>query len=427
MEIYDVIIVGAGAAGLLAAGSAAESGGRVLVLEKMKQEGCKIMVTGNGRCNITNNASIKEFIRHIYINGKFVRKALSNFFSDDIISILKQNGVNVKLESSGRYFPESNRSADVLKALLKWVNEKGVEIKCNFKVEKLLIENNEIKGVQANGKKFLSKSVILATGGKSYPATGSTGEGYDMAKKAGHSLINIRPSLVPLETKENYIKILQGISLKDIKASIWINGKKEKEEKGEMLFTHYGLSGPLILILSRYVVDALIAGKKAEVSIDLNPEINEHELDIRLQKKLNENGKKKPGNVFKLWLPSSVVPVFMKLCNIDPEKECHQITSKERKQVRNLLKNFRFQIINYRSFKEAIVTAGGINIDEITSDTMESKLVSGLFFAGEIMDVDAETGGFNLQIAWSTGWLAGKSCMKNKKPGLYPLIYNGNL
>ena len=413
MSKFDVIVVGAGPAGLLAAGRVAELGGNVLILEKMRQEGRKLLITGKGRCNITNDSSIGDFITHVYPNGRFLRNAFSQFFSNDIIKLLHKYGVETSLERGGRYFPASNKSADVLKALLKWVRGLNVEIRCGYRVEKLIVENNAIQGIQANGQQFMARQVILATGGKSYPATGSNGEGYELARRVGHSIEKVRPALVPLETGGDVAQKLQGLNLKNVKAVVWVNDKKRGEDFGEMIFTHFGLSGPIILTLSRIVVDELHKKNKVEVTVDLKPALNEQKLDNRLLRDLNENGKKKISNVFRYWLPATMIPVFFDLLGLDREKECHQISSKERKQIRHLLKNLRFSITNHRSFKEAIITAGGISTNEISSKTMESKLVNGLYFAGEMIDLDAKTGGFNLQIAYSTGWLAGNSCMKN--------------
>ena len=409
MNNYDVIIVGAGPAGLLAAGRAAELGSKVLVLEKMRNEGRKLLITGKGRCNITNNAEIQEFITHVFPNGKFLRNAFSQFFSKDIIELLEKFGVDVTLERGGRYFPTSNKSVDILRALLKWVNELGVEIFTGQRVEKLLVENDKIKGVRANGKVFISEKVILATGGKSYPATGSTGDGYELAKQLGHKIENPIPALVPVETKGSVAQKLQGLNLKNVKAVVWVNGKKAGEAFGEMIFTHFGLSGPIILTLSRIMVKALQNDQKVEITVDLKPTLDEQKLDRRLQRDLNEHGKKQLVNIFRNWLPSSMIPVFIELLELDPDKVCHQVSGKERKQIRHLMKNLRFEVSHNRSFKEAIITAGGILTNEIRPKTMESKIVSGLYFAGEIIDLDAETGGYNLQIAYSTGWLAGNS------------------
>jgi predicted Rossmann fold flavoprotein len=280
-------------------------------------------------------------------------------------------------------------------------------------MEELLTEKATIQGVRANGEIINAPNIILATGGKSYPATGSSGEGFELAKKVGHSIENIRPALVPLETAGNLAQKLQGLNLKNVKAVVWADGKKTGEAFGEMIFTHFGLSGPIILTLSRIVVDELQKGSKVEITVDLKPALDEQKLDNRLIRDLNEHGKKKAGNIFRNWLPASMIPVFIGLLEIDTEKECHQVSSIERKKIRHLLKNLRFTITGHRSFKEAIITAGGIPTSEIHPKTMESKLVTGLYFAGEMIDLDAETGGYNLQIAYSTGWLAGNSCMRS--------------
>ena len=414
MNNFDVIVIGAGPAGLLAAGRAAELGGKVLVLEKMKHEGRKLLITGKGRCNITNDAPISEFIKHIYPNGRFLRNTFSSFFSKDIIKLLEEHGVESTLERGGRYFPASNRSRDVLNALLQWVKNHKVEIRCGYRVEELLVEDNTVIGVKANGKNLLCNHVIMATGGKSYPATGSNGEGYELARHVGHTVVKARPALVPLETKGDLAQKLQGLNLKNVKATVWVNGKKRADDFGEMIFTHFGLSGPIILTLSREVVRELQDKNRVEVSIDLKPALDEQKLDTRLIRDLNEHGNKKLLNIFKLWLPASMITVFVELLNIDTEKECNQVSSKERKQILYLMKNLVFKISNYRSFKEAIITSGGINTKEISQKTMESKIVKGLYFAGEMIDLDAETGGYNLQIAYSTGWLAGNSCMKDR-------------
>ncbi len=413
MNHFDVIVAGAGPAGLLAAGRAAELGNHVLVLEKMSREGSKLLITGKGRCNITNNADISDFIPFVYPNGRFLRTAFSQFYSKDIINLLRDYGVETTLERGGRYFPTSNKAKDVLQALLRWVNELKVEIRLNHKVEKLLIQDNGLQGLIANGQKFTAGHVILATGGMSYPATGSNGEGFELARSLGHTIENLRPALVPLETAGDVAKKLQGLNLKNVKAVVWVNDKKVDEDFGEMIFTHFGLSGPIILTLSRTVVDALQKKNTVEITIDLKPALDEQKLDKRLIRDLNEHGKKQFSNILRYWLPSKLVPVFIELLALDSGKACHQISSKERKQIRYLLKNMRFRITKSRSFKEAIITAGGVTTREISPKTMESKIVKGLYFVGEMIDLDAKTGGYNLQIAYSTGWLAGNSCKKN--------------
>lgn len=411
MSKYDVIVIGAGPAGLLAAGRAAELGGKVLVLEKMRTAGRKLLITGKGRCNITNSAPISEFIKHVFPNGKYLKNAFAQFYNTDIIELLERYGVDVTLERGGRYFPTSNKSFDILNALLTWVNEQNVEIRCNTKVDKLLIEDGAIRGVQAKGETIMADKVIIATGGKSYPATGSTGDGYEMARQARHEVEKAIPALVPLETSGNLAQSLQGLNLKNVNAVIWVDNKKAGEAFGEMLFSIFGLTGPIILSISRIAVKALRKNQKVEITIDLKPALDEQKLDLRLQRDLNEHGKKKIGNIFKFWLPASMVPVFIAELNIDAEKECHQISAKERKKIRFLMKNLPFTVTNSRTFKEAIITAGGVSTKNISPKTMESKNVNGLYFAGEVIDLDAETGGYNLQIAYSTGWVAGNSSM----------------
>jgi predicted Rossmann fold flavoprotein len=415
MKEYDVVVIGAGAAGLIAAGRAAELDGKVLLLEKMERAGRKLLITGKGRCNITNDAPQGDFYDHIYPNARFLKHAFATFFFHDIIRLLEKNGLETVVERGGRVFPATNSSADVVKALLKWVNAGHVEIRYGQRVEHLIISDGQVQGLVVNtgGKSFdlPARKIILCTGGCSYPATGSTGDGHRIAAKAGHSIETPRPALVPVETEGNLAQQLQGLSLKNVKAVVWVNGKKLKEEFGEMLFTHFGLSGPIILSLSRFVVDELLKKNPVEITVDLKPALDEVKLDKRLLRDLDENGKRKLENIFRLWLPSSMIPVFLEELGIDGQKEGHQVNAKERKKILLMMKNFPFRVSGYRSFREAIITAGGIATGEIDSKTMESKLVKNLFFAGEVIDLDADTGGFNLQIAFSTAWLAAQSCM----------------
>jgi len=414
---YDVIVVGAGVSGLLAAGRAAELGANVLVVEKMRRPGIKLLITGKGRCNVTNSDSIEDFMKNVHPNGRFLKHALYNYFSKDIIDLLNNYGVEIDLERGGRYFPSSDKSVDVLNALLEYTKEHRVEFRYNCKVTKFLFNQDSFTGVEIveneQKKQLSAQNVIVCTGGKSYPATGSTGDGYILAKSVGHTIEPPFPALVPIVTKGNLAEQLQGLSLKNINASVWINGKKQTDAFGEMLFTHFGLSGPIILSLSRFIVKELINNSKIELSIDLKYALDNSKLDKRLLRDLNEYGKKQIANIFKLWLPAKLIPVFIRECDIDSTKEGHQITGLERSKIKLLMKDFRFEVIGNRPFKEAIITAGGINTKEIDSKTMQSKLAKNLYFAGEVIDVDANTGGYNLQIAYSTGWLAAESCVSS--------------
>ena len=298
---------------------------------------------------------------------------------------------------------------------MKWVKTGKVDIQYGCRVEKLVVENSRITGIvmDSNGQKIeiAAKKIILCTGGNSYPATGSNGDGYILARSVGHTVVNIRPSLVPLVTSGLLAGKLQGLSLKNVKAVVWVNDKKQREAFGELLFTHFGLSGPIILTLSRFVVDELAQKKKIEISVDLKPALDEQKLDNRLLRDLAEHGRKQMENIFRMWLPSKIIPVFLEITGINPYKEGHQLSGKERREIRLLMKDLRFTVIGHRSFKEAIITAGGVSTSEIDSKTMESKLVKNLYFAGELIDVDADTGGYNLQIAYSTAWLAATSCI----------------
>ena len=411
---YDVIIAGAGAAGLIAAGRAALSGKKVLLLEKMRQPGRKLRITGKGRCNITNSDTIDEFIKHIHPKGRFLKHAFLNFFSKDIIKLFEELGVETVLERGGRIFPKNGSAPDVVRALEKWVKDTNCDIQLNSRLTDLIIENGTAIGVKIrhNGKieSIFSDFVLMCTGGCSYPATGSDGSVFKILKDLGHEIVNLRPSLVPIETAGGLAKSLMGLSLKNVRAVVWVNGKKQAEDFGEMIFTHFGLSGPIILTLSRIAVDALLKGTEVEISIDLKPALDEQKLDKRLQRDLNEHGKKQIENIFKMLLPSKMIPVFLDELKINPGKLANQVSSRERRKIRMLMKDLRFKVTGYRSFDEAIITAGGVSTNEIHSKTMESKLIKNLYFAGEMIDLDADTGGYNLQIAYSTAWLAAGSC-----------------
>ncbi|MEA3448750.1 MAG: NAD(P)/FAD-dependent oxidoreductase [Bacteroidota bacterium] len=409
---YDVVIAGAGASGLVAAIRAAESGASVLVVEKMHKPGRKIRITGKGRCNITNSEELEDFIKKVYPNGKFLYSAFHEFYTWDIIALLEACGVSCKIERGGRYYPESDKGADVANALFKKAKSLGVIFMFETALKKISITNGRLSSVLVSsdaGEQELSCSkCILCTGGKSYPATGSTGDGYRLAEQAGHEIINPLPALVALQTDSPHLPLLVGLKLKNVMAVLQVDGKPVGEEFGELYFTDRGLDGPVVLSLSRFAATALNKGMNCEISLDMKPALDDDKLDHRLQRDMNENGKKNLKNLFKSWLPSQMIPVFFDILDINPDKPAHQVSGSERHAIRKLMKDFRFKLTGTGPWEEAVITAGGINTDEVNPKTLESKKLKGLYFAGEILNLDAETGGYNLQIAWSTGWLAGK-------------------
>jgi predicted Rossmann fold flavoprotein len=415
MKEFDVIVVGAGAAGLMAAGQAAAAGAKTLLLEKMDQPGRKIFITGKFRCNLTNTAPIPEFIDHFGKNGRFLRQAFHRYFSEDLLAFFQTQGVPTIIERGGRVFPKSGQSKDVVQALERWCRSQKVNLKTYAPVDSLVIQDGKIQGVRTPDQEYRAKAVIVTTGGASYPGTGSTGDGYKLARDAAHTIISVHPALVPLVTTGDIAQRLQGLSLRNVAVTLWLNGKKVDQKFGEMLFTHFGVSGPIILTLSRTAVRGLRANQKVALSIDLKSALDELKLDTRLVRDLNANGKKQFHTFLKGLLPQKMIPVCSDLVQISGDKLCHQINAKERKKLLHWLKNFQLEISDHRSFRHAIVTAGGVNTKEISPKTMESKLVAGLYFAGEVLDVDADTGGFNLQAAFSTGWLAGKSAAEKAR------------
>ena len=409
--VKKVIVVGGGAAGIMAAGRAAEFGADVALLEKMPQLGIKISITGKGRCNLTSGEEMDKFIEAFGSTGKFLINAFAKFFSQDLIDFFESIGIETILERGQRIFPLSGSAKDVVKTMTMYLNKEGVKILTDTTVKKILIQDNKAVGVDTNKGTFYGDAVILATGGASYPHTGSTGDGYDMAKKIGHTIVPIRAALVPLEVKEGYIQDLQGLSLNHVNASVYLNGKKIAEAFGEMLFTHFGLSGPIILTLSKTVVDSLAKGR-VEISIDLKPALSREKLDARFLREIKEHSNKNFDNMLKNLLPQSMIPVFIKVAGMPHDKKVHQITQKERMELIALLKDMRFTITKSRPIEEAIVTAGGVSTKEIDPKTMESMIVKGLYICGEVVDVDAKTGGYNLQAAFSTGWVAGTMAAK---------------
>jgi len=405
---YDVIVVGAGAAGLMAAGSSAELGSKTLLIEKMPRSGRKLRITGKGRCNLTNTADLHDFINAFGKNGKFLHQVFAQFFNDDLRDFFEQKSVPTKTERGGRVFPKSESAQDVVDALIKWCTRNGVVSMLESKVSKISFENDGNGKVSlSSGEVFVGKKIIVTTGGVSYPSTGSTGDGYKFAKDLGHKIIDPKPSLVPLETKGEIAQKLQGLSLKNVTATLFIEKKKKEELFGEMIFTHFGLSGPIILTLSKYVAEALSARKKVYIKIDLKPALDEQTLDSRILRELQQHGRQKFKKVLKTLLPLKLIDVCCEILKLDGDKKANQIDIKDRNNLNLWLKNFRFEIKKCRPVEEAIITSGGVDLREINPKTMESKIVNNLYFAGEILDLAGDTGGYNLQEAFSTGRAAG--------------------
>ena len=414
-----VVVIGGGPAGMMAAITSAENENEVILLEKNKSLGKKLLITGKGRCNITSSLPMEDFIKNTPGNGMFLYSAYNRFTNQDIISFLKKQGLDVKEERGNRIFPVTDKSQDVLNCFEKKLkNLKNVKIMYEMPVSEILInEEKRITGVKCkNGAIIKAEKVILATGGKSYPLTGSTGDGYEMAKKLGHTITKIKPSLVPLETYEQDLhQSLQGLSLRNVKIKMvdTFKNKTIYEDFGEMLFRHFGVSGPVILSGSAHLVrykniDELLKNKKIKLLIDLKPALTEEKLNDRILRDFEEFKNKNFKNSLDKLLPQKLIPVIIERSGINPDKQVNSITKQERTQIVKLLKDFEVTIKNFRRIEDGIITAGGISIKEVNPKTMESKLISGLYFAGEILDVDSYTGGFNLQIAYSTGFVAGE-------------------
>lgn len=405
---YDIIVIGAGAAGLMAAGTAAGNGANVLLLDSMKRAGRKLLITGKGRCNITNNSDIQNYMKQIFPVPKFCRPMFSRFFVSDIIKHFHELDVPTIEERGRRVFPASERSMDVVTALVKWVEGSGAEIRYDRRVKRILTENNTVTGVLLDtGAEFTCEKLIIATGGRSYPATGSSGDGHRMLRELGITVNQTLPALVPLETSGKLAESMQGLSLKNVEATLWADNKKIRSKFGEMLFTHFGLSGPIILDLSRDAVIAMKENKFVEITLDLKPALDNEQLDARLLRELDFHGKSKVKSMMKNLLPLKMLYPFCEYVACDPEKFCNQISGAERKNIHRGLKEMRFTITGNTGWNDAIVTSGGVELKEVNPSTMESKLITGLYVAGELLDLDAATGGYNLQIAWSSGYVAG--------------------
>lgn len=400
-----VIVIGAGPAGIMAAITASKNH-EVILLDGNDRVGKKLFITGKGRCNVTNAKDISEFFDYIYGNPHFLYSSLYSFTNEDTINFFENQGIKLKTERGGRIFPLSDKSSDIIKGLSNGLKENRVQVKLNSKVTNIISENNKISGVIINdSEKIMGDHFIMATGGASYPLTGSRGEGQKFAEKLGHSIIDLKPSLVPIELNENWLKELMGLSLKNISLSILKNNKTLYKEQGEMLFTSYGMSGPLVLKGSRFVKN----DSKYVALLDLKPALETHELDKRIQKDFLKYQNKSFKNSLNDLLPQKIIPLIIRLSGIPEEKKVNVITKDERKNLVNLIKNIKMEIKGLRPIAEAIVTAGGVNTLEIDPSTMKSKLIANLSFAGEVIDVDAFTGGYNVQIALSTGYIAGSN------------------
>ena len=404
-----VIVIGGGAAGLLAGIAAAQNGAQTTIIEKMRRPGKKMLITGKGRCNITNNCDLQEIIKNIPGNGRFLNSALRRFTNQDIVQLLEDNGLPTKVERGGRVFPVSDKAVDVVDTLVKIFKDYGGRLLLDTKVKSIAAEFGKIKGVVTeDGQRFEADAVILAAGGSSYPGTGSDGSGVKLAKAVGHSIVPLKPCLVPLESDSPYIPDLQGLSLRNIEGTVYTDGKKIGAEFGEMLFTHFGVSGPIILSLSKCVAEAIAAGAQdIELHIDLKPALDKDKLDARLQRDFVQYSRKQMANGMKDLLPQRLIAPVLDEAFIDEEKFVNQLSRAERQRLVDVLKAFVVPITGTRPLAEAIVTAGGVSLKEIDPKTMESKLVKGLFIAGEVMDIDGYTGGYNLQAAFSTGYAAG--------------------
>lgn len=402
-----VLIIGGGAAGLMAGISAAENGCKVTIFEKMRMPGKKMLITGKGRCNITNICELQELIANIPGNGRFLNSALRRFSNSDVIEFFNNHGLPTKVERGGRVFPVSDKAADVVETLVKVFKQAGGTLLNDSKVLGVILQDGKACGVKTVNGSFYGDKVILAAGGASYPGTGSDGSGAKIAAAAGHTIIALKPSLVPLESDNPYLEELQGLSLRNVKVTLLGNGKKLFEDFGEMLFTHYGVSGPLILSMSNTASAALDKGMELDLSIDLKPALSEEKLDARIQRDFAQYSRKQLSNGLKDLLPHSMIAPVCDMAFLDEEKFINQISKEERRRLLHTLKNFTIPISGTRPLAEAIVTAGGVSVKEINPKTMESKLITGLYFAGEVMDVDGYTGGFNLQAAFSSGYAAG--------------------
>jgi len=417
----DIIVVGGGAAGMMAAGRAAERGARVMLVEKTHRLGNKLLLTGGGRCNITNNAGLKDFVHAFGKKGRFLYRAFTVFSNCDLIHFFSSRGLAMRVDPDGKVFPADDRAESVLAVLRQYINDNQVRILHNTVVTNIILQSGEslcAGGVRCRDHGVLNTGkVIVAAGGMSYPKTGSSGDGYKLARQCGHSIVPLTPGLVALESDEPFLQEVQGITLKDISLSVFVDGKKKVSEKGDILFTHFGVSGPTVLILSGIVIDALAAGRSVALSLHLRPGHTAQELDPILRREFESSGTLTLSQYLKQALPKSFALLFERRCAVEPGKRCSKISREERKRIVSYLTDFRINIRKPRPIEEATITRGGVSLEEINPRTMESRRVQGLFFCGEMMDVDGVTGGYNLQAAFSTGYLAAESAARAEGKG----------
>ena len=418
MEQGARLVVGGGAAGLMAAGQAADEGARVLLLERTARLGTKLRITGKGRCNLTNMAEFDEFLAHFAFPGSegesryFLRNAFARFFAPDLVAFFEDLGVATVVERGERVFPASNDAHQVAEALARFARQRGVEVQLQSRAAELQCHGGRVRGVVLHsGEQVEAAAVVVATGGVSYPKTGSSGDGYRLAESLGHTIVPIRPALVPLVIAGSEPRAMMGLSLRNVQVRLLLDGQEFARDFGEMLFTHYGVSGPIILSLSGPAVARLGRGR-LEMSINLKPALSSEKLDARLRRDLDRYGKRSYRNLLKGLLPQKMIDVVVARTGIPPEKPANQIRSEERQRLREQLHDFRLTVVDHRPIDEAIVTAGGVDTREVDPRTMASRLVKGLFFAGEVLDVQADTGGYNLQAAFSTGFVAGKAAAR---------------
>lgn len=407
---HTVIVAGGGPAGLMAAVAAGSSGKKVLLIEKMHGAGRKLLLTGNGRCNLTHTGDVGSFIRAYSRTGDFLRNAFSRFFNTDLIGYVESHGVMLQEEEGGKVYPVSGRALDLLDMLVSDVTQHGVQLKPDTEIADVIVEGGAARGIlTAAGEKIMAEGVVLATGGKSYPKTGSTGTGCEIAGRLGHAVVALRPALVPLLTDDPAVRSLAGVSLRDVEVAVMADAQKICGDTGDLLFTHEGLSGPAVLNLSGDAYDQLGAGKEVFVSLNVKPGYHQDQYENFIKHEVFANPSKKVKNSIKSLLPEKCADVIIQQCGIDSDKAGNQLTREERRKIADSLAGFQIRVAGTKGFEEAMVTRGGVSVDEVNPKTMESKIVKGLYFAGEILDIDGKTGGYNLQAAFSTGYVAGSS------------------